>query len=210
MRLRVSGDLPLPVVEQLQEDLSPLLPIVLFRTTELREGYLPSQVRLIGELSEWVDSLKGPAAALLSSVSSRGSLGSSPSQARDGVAPPGTNVEPLKQLARILSSVLKMKIQKHLQVSVGLAVPDWQHGTTLTLKDPDDESIALAIARFVNQLGDVEVAIREEMKSPRKPYGQVHLEVGAKGPMILRWLDEKTLNFHERELGPPSGTADVK
>jgi hypothetical protein len=200
----------MPVVEQLQEDLSPLLPIVLFRTTELREGYLPSQVRLIGELSEWVDSLKGPAAALLSSVAGQDSLGPSPGQTRDGVAPPGTNVEPLKQLARILSSVLKMKTQKHLQVGVGLAVPDWQHGTTLTLNDSDEESIALAIARFVNQLADVEVAIREEMKSPRKPYGQVHLEVGVKGPMVLRWLDERTLNFHEREVASPRGTAEVK
>ena len=210
MRLRVSGDLPMPVVEQLQEDLSPLLPIVLFRTTELREGYLPSQVRLIGDLSEWVDSLKGPATALLRGVSAQDSLESSPDQTRDGVAPADTNVEPLRQLARILSSVLKMKIQKHLQVSVGLAVPDLQHGTTLTLKDPDEESIALAIARFVNQLADVEVAIREEMKSPRKPYGQVHLEFAVNGPMVLRWLDEKTLNFHEREVAPPRGTADVK
>jgi hypothetical protein len=210
MKLRVSDDLPAPVIEQLRQDLAPLLPIALDVTSNFRKGYLPTQVRLIGERSEWMESLKGPAMTLLAQLSAEGALGSSSDKARIGKALADPSVEPLKQIAQTLCGILRGGSQKNFKVGVGLAVPNWQHGTTLSLENPEEELTALAIARFVNQLTDVEVAIREEMKGPRKPHGGVHLEVSLNGPLVLRWLDERTLNYHEREVTPPDAPEAAK
>jgi hypothetical protein len=203
MKLRVTGDLPMSLVEQLRQDLSPLLPIILDRTTVLQQSHLPPQVRLIGDRAEWMESLKGPATTLLARLSTEGPLHPSSDRARIARALSDASVEPLKKVARTLCSILARENQKSLHVGVGLTIPDWQHSTTLKLLTTDEESVALALARFVSQLPEVEVAIREEIRGPRKPYGQVQIEVAENGPLLLRWLDEKDLEYHQREVKSP-------
>ncbi len=204
MQLRVAGDLPASLIEQLRQDLSPFLPIVLERMTILQQGHLPAEVRLIADRTEWTMSLKGPARTLLINLSEEGGLGSSSDKARIAKALSDADVEPLKKIAQTLCSVLAKQSQMSLLVGVGLAVPEWNHSTTLRFPNADEESVALALARFVDHLPDVESALREEIRGPRKPYGHVQLDVAEKGPIFLRWLDEKDLNYQEREVTPKS------
>jgi hypothetical protein len=207
MKLRVTGDLPASLIEHLRQDLSPLLPIVLDRTTILQQSHLPPQVRLIGERAEWMENLKGPAMTLLARLSAGKGTVQTSDRARIATALSDAKVEPLRKVARTLCSILAGASQKKLHVGVGLTIPHWQHSTTLKILSSDEESVALALARFVSQLPDVESAIREEIKGPHRPYGQIQLEVAENGPITLRWLDEKDLNYHQRELKPPDPQA---
>jgi hypothetical protein len=137
-------------------------------------------------------------------------LGPKSDRARIAKALSDESVAPLKKVAQTLCSILAGESQKSLHVGVGLAIPEWQHSTTLRLLDSDEESVALALARFVSQLAEVEVAIREEIRGPRKPYGQVQIEVAENGPILLRWLDEKDLNYHQREVAPAHPSAPTR
>jgi hypothetical protein len=208
MKLRITGDIPASLIEQVRQDLAPLLPIVLDRTTVLQQSHLPPQVRLIGDRSEWMASLKEPAGKLLARLHAGGGPDYSNDRSRISEALSDASVEPLRKVARSLCSILAQHTQKSLHVGVGLAFPDWQHLTTLKLMSPDEELIAVALAQFVSQLPDVELAIKEEIRGPRKPYGHVQLEVGASGGILLRWLDEKELNYHQREVKPSATPID--
>ncbi len=208
MKLRITGDLPASLVERLRQDLAPLLPIVLDRTTVLQQSHLPPQVRLIGDRSEWMDSLKEPAGKLLARIAAAGGPDESKNKRRISEALSDASVEPLRKLAHTLCSVLVQDSQKSLHVGVGLAFPDSQHLSTLKLLSPDEELVAVALARFVSQLPDVELAIKEEYRGPRKPYGHVQLEVAESGGILLRWLDEKELNYHQREVKPSATPPD--
>jgi hypothetical protein len=198
MQLRITGDIPASLIEQMRKDLSSLLPIVVDRATVLQQSHLPPAVRLIGEQSEWVNSLRGAARILLGGLSTATSR--PPERARISAALSDKGVEPLKKVAQTLCGLLARESQRSLHVGVGLAIPNWQHSTTLRLQTADEESVALALARFISELSDVEAAIREEIKGPRRPYGQVQLEVMENGPILLRWLDEKDLSYHQREI----------
>jgi hypothetical protein len=198
MQLRITGDIPASLIEQMRKDLSSLLPIVVDRATVLQQSHLPPAVRLIGEQSEWVNSLRGAARILLGGLSTATSR--PPERARISAALSDKGVAPLKKVAQTLCGLLARESQRSLHVGVGLAIPNWQHSTTLRLQTADEESVALALARFISELSDVEAAIREEIKGPRRPYGQVQLEVMENGPILLRWLDEKDLSYHQREI----------
>ncbi len=205
MQLKITGDIPVSVIEQLRQDLSTMLPIVLDRAAVLHQSHLPPAVRLIGERNEWLESLQGAASILLAGLTRVG--GRAPERSSGVAALSDRRVEPLRKIARTLSSVLAKNTQRSLHVGVGLAIPNWQHNTTLKLQSADEESVALLLARFVSRLPDVEVAVREELKGPRKPYGQVQIEVEENGPIVLRWLDEKDLSFHQRQISPDDAAA---
>jgi len=198
------------MIEHLRQDLSPLLPIVLDRTTILQQSHLPPQVRLIGERAEWMETLKGPAMALLARLSAEEGEVPSLDRTRIAKALSDAEVEPLRKVAQTLCSILASASQKNLHVGVGLTIPHWQHSTTLKLLGSDEESVAVALARFVSQIPEVEVAISEEIKGPHRPYGQVQLEVSENGPILLRWLDEKDLSYHQRELKPHGAPGATK
>jgi hypothetical protein len=200
MQLRITGDIPASLIEQMRKDLSSLLPIVVDRAIVLQQSHLPPAVRLIGEQSEWINSLRGAARVLLAELTTV--AGRAPERARIAAALSDKRVEPLKKVAQTLCGLLAKESQRSLHVGVGLAIPNWQHSTTLKLQTADEESAALALARFISELSDVEAAIREEIRGPRKPYGQVQLEVMENGPILLRWLDEKDLSYHQREIPP--------
>jgi hypothetical protein len=208
MKLRITGDLPASLVERLRQDLAPLLPIVLDRTTVLQQSHLPPQVRLIGDRSEWMDSLKEPARKLLAQIAAAGNPNEPQNRRRISEALSDASVEPLRRVARTLCSAVTQESQKSLHVGVGLTFPDSQHLSTLKLLSSDEELVAVALARFVSQLPDVESAIREEFRGPRKPYGHVQIEVAESGGILLRWLDEKDLNYHQREVKPSDTPPD--
>ena len=103
MELKVTGDLPASLIEQIRQNLSPLLPIVLDRKTLLQKSHLPPQVRLIGDRTEWIETLRRSARTFLALLSAEGDSTRSSERARIAKALSDENVKPLNKFAQTIS-----------------------------------------------------------------------------------------------------------
>jgi hypothetical protein len=201
MKVVLSGDFPEEGVRHLLTELRKILPILEVETSFRGLSSPASAFHMLGNVSEWKSSLGIAASEFIAEhrqmTQRRIGLETVPrtlplSSDRDSS---------LQQFARSLRELFRTTSSDELKVRLGIPMPDHRFGATLNLHDADEESIALSIAAFVDQITDLEEFIRRELSGERKSAGPVDVTPHPDGTLVIRWLDAAAMNYHETTLG---------
>jgi hypothetical protein len=118
---------------------------------------------------------------------------------RDGLAAlfKKKEVKPLAEVATALADVKKARTG-HVELFVGLDIPDPQFGTALRITSDSAEEIARAVAAFVTHAEKLSTLMMEEVAANRAPLSGAHILLKADGSLTVQWLSRDFANHEKR------------
>lgn len=200
MQLDVGGRISVETVNQLKEDLRPVLEISSTRPMSYRSPDAPSFIQLLGQAIEWLDPLKVASTVFLSQLAKEAASDLWENKKRIAVFLKDAAVKPLQVVAASIAKVLTKSGQQRTNFSIGLSLPEDYFGTAVNLENEHEDEIAWIVSNFVVRADKIETAIREEMAGQNKPLGRVQLTIQPNGSFLLQWVDDDEMRIHERTI----------
>jgi hypothetical protein len=205
MKLILSGNFPREAVSRVLADLREILPILDVETSIQRSSDQRFGLQVIGDVSEWTSPLATAASSFLTERHRRGPGKGVPPPGSTPILSPDVANSPLRLVARSLLDLFRTASSHEIRMRLGIPLPDHRFGTTLVIREGDEESVALSIAGFVSMLTDIEDFIRNELSGAKRSTGPVDVTPLPDGTMVVRWLDADTMNYHETTLRKQKG-----
>ena len=207
MLIVISGSPPKITIDQMVEDLGPVLKVDKVMHLQGRSVDPPTIVQLVGDLSQWLLPLKIAVSIFLAQLAKEAAKDAWKNKSRIAEVLKEQACKPLKVLASAVASTKRRMGIANFRITIGLSIPDDIFGTVLLVEDNDEELIALLIAQFVDQLKDIEAIVKKEMSGPNSPVGQVSLLVQRDGSILVRWMGSQDLAIHEQIVNRNVGAA---
>jgi hypothetical protein len=118
---------------------------------------------------------------------------------RDGLAAlfKKQEVKPLAEVATALADAREAS-SGHVEIVIGLDIPDSHFGTALHTTQDSAEEIALSLAVFVTRADELSTIMKAEIEAGRRPVGRAVISLENDGGLTVRWLT--TESAHEKRI----------
>jgi hypothetical protein len=107
-------------------------------------------------------------------------------------------VKPLADVATALGDAQKAG-GGHIDIVVGLTIPDRHFETAMTIRADSPEEVALTLALFVTHAEELSTVMKAEFEGDRAPVGQAIVRIENDGGLTVRWLG-RDFAQHEKRL----------
>jgi hypothetical protein len=207
--MRVMPQLELTVTEQIDARQAQRLATELRRHLEVdgpytffRKGADPSAIQqciqLIGDAAEWAILLPPAKWFLKPYLETLGPIAAHAT--RDGLAALFKRKE-VKPLAEVVTSLANARgaSSGHVDIVVGLDIPDPHFGTALHITANSAEEIAHALAVFVTKANELSTMMKAEVAASRAPLGGALITLEKDGSLTVRWRS-KDFAEHEKRM----------
>jgi hypothetical protein len=158
---------------------------------------IPQYIQLIGPYVLWLALLPPAKWFLKSYLETLGSIAAHAT--RDGLAAlfKKQEVKPLAEVATALADAREAS-SGHVEIVIGLDIPDSHFGTALHTTQDSAEEIALSLAVFVTRADELSTIMKAEIEAGRRPVGRAVISLENDGGLTVRWLT--TESAHEKRI----------
>ena len=158
---------------------------------------IPQYIQLIGPYVLWLALLPPAKWFLKSYLETLGPIAAHAT--RDGLAAlfKKKEVKPLAEAATALADAREAS-SGHVEIVVGLDIPDPHFGTAMHISQTSAEEIALRLAVFVTRANELSEIMKTEVEAGRVPLGRAVVTLEKDGGLTVRWLTESAA--HEKRL----------
>lgn len=107
------------------------------------------------------------------------------------------DVKPLAGVATALADAREAN-SGHIEIVVGLDIPDRHFGTALHITTNSAEEIAYALAVFVTRAEELSAAMEAEVEAGQAPLGRAVITLENEGGLTVRWLTNDFAKHEKR------------
>ena len=159
---------------------------------------IPQYIQLIGPVAVWLPLLYPAKWFLKPYLETLGPIAAHAT--RDALAAlfKKKEVKPLAEVATTLADARKAS-GGHVEIVIGLDIPDSHFGTALHIPQDSAEEIALPLAAFVTRADELSAIMNAEVEAGRAPLARAVITLEKDGGLTVRWLTRE-LAAHEKRI----------